>query len=407
MRSRLAALDVYYGWVVAGACFLAAGSLFGMTYSFSIFFDSLRAAFDASPARVSVVFGVQTFVIYVGGAALGRALDRIGPRRLLAVGAALLAAGLAGAARSGDYWTLVATYGVVTGLGMSCCYVVAYATVPTWFQRRRGLANGIAAAGLGAGLLVIAPTASWLVSTVGWRAAYDALAVGLAAVLAVAVFLLADRPADVGADRSVEFTEPERTGGDGRVRDTVFSVPFLFVVLGWVGVYATLYVLVNHLVPYAAELGVRWAGVTAISAVGVATTVARLGIGAVSDRMGRVRIFVACSALMALSLLALPLVRGPYALVGLAVLFGVGYGGNGALLSPLVADLFGTADIGTLYGVASVAFAVAGLLAPPLASLGFQRLGTYTPVFLAVGVVGLAGTAAVAVAGWTASESAA
>lgn len=404
MRERLAGLGFYYGWIVVAACFVSAGCLFGMTYSFSVFFDALRGEFAVSPARVSLVFGVQTAAIYVGGAGLGRALDRVGPRKLLAVGALLLSGGMLVAARADSYALLVAGYGLTTGLGMSCCYVVAYATVPSWFGRRRGFANGIAAAGLGAGLLVVVPASSWLLGRLGWRGAFDALAVGLFAVLVLATLVLAARPETVGADLAVEFPDGRGDDGDGggSVRATVLSFPFLFVVLGWAGVYATLYVLVNHLVPFAAEQGVRWAGVTAISALGVATSAARLAIGYVSDRTGRVRVFVACSVLMGLCLLALPFAEGPPAILAVAVVFGVGYGGNGALLSPLVADLFGLDDIGTLYGVASVAFALAGLTAPPLATAAFESLGEYTLVFLVTGLVGLLGAGFVAAAGHTA-----
>jgi MFS family permease len=403
VRTRLADADFYYGWVVVAACFLAAGSLFGMTYSFSVFFDALRADFAVSPARISLVFGVQTAAIFVGGAGLGRAFDRFGPRKLLAAGAVLLAGGMLVAARAETYALLVGGYGLVTGLGMGCCYVVAYATVPTWFERRRGFANGIAAAGLGAGLLVVTPTASWLVSAVGWRATFDALALGLFCTLAVATYLLAASPESVGADPSVEFTdESDGTAMDSSLRGIIRSLPFAFVVAGWAGVYGTLYVLVNHLVPFAAEQGVRWAGVTAISALGVATSVARLVVGYSSDRTDRVTVFVACSALMAVCLLALPFARSAVSLIAVAVVYGVGYGGTGALLSPFIADLFGLDDIGTLYGVASVAFAVAGLSAPPLATAAVDPLGGYPLVFLATGVVGLVGTGFVAAAGWTA-----
>ena len=166
--------------------------------------------------------------------------------------------------------------------------------------------------------------------------------------------------------------------------------------------YATLYVLVNHLVPFAASLGVRWAGVTGISALGVGTSVARLVVGYTSDRTDRAKVFVACAGLMTACLLVLPFAGSTAALVGVAVVYGVGYGGTGALLSPFVADLFGVDDIGTLYGVASVAFAVSGLTAPPVATAAVGTVGGYTPVFLATGLVGLLGTGFVAAAGWTA-----
>jgi len=407
VRGRLAE-RTYYGWIVAGCCFVAAGVMFGMTYSFSVFFDPLLSSFPVRLARISLVYGLQTFVVFVGAAGLGGALDRVGPRRLLAAGAVFLAAGLVGASYSSSYAALLATYGVVTGLGMGALYVAAYATVPLWFDRRRGAATGLASAGLGAGLLVVAPTAAELIARGGWRSALRALAAGFLVVLAAATYLMADRHGDVGADPAVEFPAGRSgaaTGvGDWRARlaavgDRVRSVPFALVVAGWALVYATLYVLVNHVVPFAERAGMRWAGVATLTVVGVSTSAARLTVGPASDRIGRVRIFVACSAVMGAGLLALPFAREPVALFAVAVCFGVGYGGNGALLSPLIADLFGTDQLGTLYGLASVAFAVAGLAAPPLATVGYGGLGSYRPVFLVTGALGLVGAVCIGAAG--------
>ncbi|MFC6836465.1 MFS transporter [Halomarina ordinaria] len=411
MRSRLAK-RVYYGWVVAACCFVSSGIMFGMTYSFSVFFDALLGAFDASPARISLVFGVQTFAIYAGAALLGGALDRFGPRRILLLGTLLLGGGLYGTGLSASYPVLVATYGLVTGVGMGCLYLVAYAVVPHWFRRRRGTATGFASAGLGVGMLLIAPGSAELIARYGWRGAFRTLAVVLTALLLLAVLFLADSPGSVGADRSHEFpgesASAERAGRPaldggvepiGGVRETVRSLPFALVVLGWTLIYAPLFVLVNHAVPFAGDLGARWAGVLALSVIGFTTSAARLGIGFGADRVGRVRVFVVSSSLMGVSLLALPFAGGPVGLLAVATCFGIGYGGNGALLSPLVADLFGAEQLGALYGIVSLAFGVAGLFASPLASVGYETFGSYLPVFLVVGAVGLAGAACIEGAG--------
>ncbi|WP_435195643.1 MFS transporter [Natronomonas sp. EA1] len=399
MRTALAD-RIYYGWVVAIACFTACGVLFGLTYSFSVFFDSLSASFPVSPARISLVFGIQSATIYVGGAFLGGVLDWLGPRRVLAAGTVLLGGGMLAASAADSYLLFVVTYGLVVGLGMSCCYLVAYAVLPLWFGERRGTATGFASAGLGAGLLVIAPASVELIEAVGWRGAYQVLGLGLGAVLALATLVLADSPESVGADLTREFPDGQPTTDGGfdvsAVSQTVTSLPFLLVIAGWAAIYATLYVLMNHVVPFARIEGIAWAGVTAISVIGVTTSAARLAVGAASDRVGRVSLFVACSASMGVAMLALPYVPGAWGLLLVAVGFGVAYGGNGALLSPLVADLFGSARLGTLYGIASVAFAISGLLAPPLATLGLERFGSYTPVFLGVGVVGVVGAACIA-----------
>jgi MFS family permease len=407
LRVRLAPSGVYYGWIIAGACSLAAATMFGATYSFSVFADALLSAFPATRATVSLVFGVQTAVIYLASPMVGALADRHGGRRVLAAGAALLAGGLLWAASSQSLAELGVAYGVVAGLGLSAVYVVAYSTVPKWFHRRRGLANGLATAGLGVGLVVVPPLADRLLAAFGWRGAYVAMAGLFLAMLALVVAVFADEPAAVDADPAREFPEgrPEAaTGGwaeqAGAVLTSVRTPAFALVLAGWTFVYGTLYVLMAHVVPFATDAGLgRAAGVTAIAVVGVTTSAARLALGYASDRIGRVRMFVACSLVMGATVPAFVFASAPPALWALAVVFGVGYGGNGALLSPLVADLFGTENLTALYGSLSVAFALAGLAAPPLAGLAFEATGSYVVPFVGVGVVGVLGAGCIAAAG--------
>ncbi|MFC6988769.1 MFS transporter [Haloplanus sp. GCM10025708] len=204
----------YYGWVVAVACLLAATAVFGLTYSFGVFFERMLDAFAASRARISLVFGVQMFVLYVGATASGGLVDRYGPRRMLLVGTALLVAGLLATSRSQSFLGLLAAYGLVTALGLSIVYVVAYASVPRWFDRRRGAAQGLATAGLGLGLVAIPPAADSLIQSVGWRSAFVALAAGVGGVCLVVSLLFADDPEDVGADPNVEFPDGRTDGSE-------------------------------------------------------------------------------------------------------------------------------------------------------------------------------------------------
>lgn len=410
IRRRLAA-RVYYGWVIAVACLLGSVVVFGTTYSFGVFFEAMLGAFEASRATLSLVFGVHTFVLYVGATVAGGLVDRYGPRRMLLAGGAVLVCGLAATSRVRTFGGLVAVYGVVVSLGLSVLYVVAYATVPRWFGRRRGTANGLATAGLGVGLVVVSPAAAALIDAVGWRGAYVALAGGIALLVGVVALLFADRPEDVGADPSPEFPSAASDGRRDRgvdadaLRAVVRTPSFLLVFVGWVFVYGVLYVVINHLVLHVTDVGLpRSVGVTAIAVLGVATTLARLGLGTLSDRIGRVRLFVACSTLMALSTLALGGLGTPVPIFVAVATFGVGYGGNGALLSPLVADLFGGERLNTLYGALSIAFAISGLAAPPLAGVAVERLGSYAPVFAAFGVAGVVGAGCIHLAGRVATD---
>jgi MFS family permease len=400
---------VYPGWSVASGCFLGILVMFGVSYSFGVFLTPIQRDLELARSGVSLIFSLQTGVIYVAAAALGIAADRYGVRRMLAFGTAAFLAGVVLTVLVRSFPALLFAYGIVTAIGLSAIYVVSYATVPRWFERRRGLATGLATSGLGVGMVAIPAAAEVLIGRLGWRGALLSIAVCATVVLVVATLLIRDSPADLdpGADLSGEFpdgyTEAEpfdRTTYRTELWTIVASRRFVLVFVGWIGVYATIFVVFVHLVAHAAELGVgERAGVIAFAVMGVTTGFARIVVGWLSDRVGRFRTFVACSATMAVATLALPAVGSMGSLLAFAVVFGVAYGGNGALLSPLTADLFGRANPNAVFGLVSLSFAVSGVVAPWGAGLIYDLQGAYTLAFLLAGSIGLVGSGLVWLAG--------
>ena len=398
---------VYRGWSVVAGGFVGAFVVFGLTYTFGVFLEPMQREFGLTRAGISLVFSLQTLVVYVGAAILGVAADRYGVRPLLVVGTVLFAVGGIWTAYADTYAGVLVAYGVLTAVGLGAIYVVSYATVPRWFQRRRGLAAGIATAGLGVGMVVLPPAASVLIEAAGWRAALLVLVVASTLAVLAVVPLFADDPASAGVATGREFRggPPEFGATDWttyrrEVAAVATSRPFLLVFVGWVFVYATMYVVLVHMVPHAGEIGLgERTGALALAVIGATTGLARIGVGGLSDRLGRVRTFVVCAAGMALATLALSLVETTVGLFAVAVGFGICYGGNGALLSPLTVDLFGAANPNAILGLVSLSFAVSGLFAPWAAGVVFDATGGYGPAFVGVGLIGLGGAGLVATAG--------
>ncbi|WP_336037433.1 MFS transporter [Halobacterium yunchengense] len=403
--------DVYAGWLVVAGCFLGSFVVFGLSYSFGVFFDPVLEAFGAPRSTTSTAFGVQTVALYVGAVGVGALVDRYGPRRALAAAALVLCAGLLATSRTTSLPAFVLTYGVVTGAGLSVVFVVAYATPARWFDRRVGLASGLASAGLGVGMLVVSPAAAALVARVGWRDALVWLAVGVAVALGAATALVREDPGS-GAPPAGEFPDGVDTDDARTLRalfDAVAGVArtpaFALTFLGWIAVFGSLYVVLVNLVVYGTDVGLsRTAGATALSVLGAASAAGRVAIGFFGDRLGRVRVFVACSAAMGAFTAALAAVDSALGLWTFAAAFGLAYGGNGALLAPLTAHLFGRANINAVFGLVSTSFAVSGLVAPYLAGVGYESFGSYDPVFAATGAVAVAGALAVFAADRTRSE---
>lgn len=236
-----------------------------------------------------------------------------------------------------------------------------------------------------------------------------AIALTAAALCFIFTALFADRPADVGADPTVEFgdgrspfeTPDVRTDGQARptLLNTITSAPFLFVFLSWVLLSAPVYTVISHIVSYATIIGIgRSEGVLALTTVGVTATIARFGVGSLADRVGRVQTFIVCTSILGTAMIGVALAPTVAVFIGTIVVFGIGYGGCGSLFSPLIADLFGHDDLNTMFAVMSLAFAVAGLTAPPLAGLGYEITGGYTWAFLITGIGAIVGAGCVAIA---------
>lgn len=401
------AAHVYYGWIIVFACMLASIAVFGTTYAFGVFFDAFIREFAVSRTILAVVFGLQTALIYCTGVAAGQYIDQHGRRQTAAVSGGLLTVGLVWTALARSYIELLFGFGIVAAVGMGGLYVVGYASVPLWFEQRRGTATGIASAGLGVGLIVVPPSVNVLITTVGWRGAMIALAVTVGILSAVVSFLFADDPADVGAEIRVDLNDDEPSessanvvkSGSDRVRAVITSSRFLLVFIGWMLVFSPLYVVLSHVVLYTDAVGFgRSVGVLAITVIGLATTGARLGLGVLSDRMGRLRTFVLCGTLMGLATVGLAVAPAAIVFLAIVIVFGIGYGGCGGLLGALVADLFGNARLNTLFTLMSLSLGVAGIVAPPVAGIIFERMGGYALAFIGFGSGGVIGAGCIALA---------
>lgn len=407
VRMRLVRTDIYYGWFVVAACFISALVTYGTIYSFGTFFAHILTEFDQSFAGTSLIFSLQSIVMFSSAAILGFFIDRYGARRLFPVGATLIVLGLLGASQLPLYIGVVLSYGGVAAVGFAITYVIAYATVPRWFDRRKGFATGIATSGTGAGLLVISPFASVLIDLYGWRTAYFLLMLVFIGLLTVAWIIIVDNPNDLGVDVAVEFVDDDPETAVARSARTQFrnvtavarSPTFALLFIGLLFVYVPFYVLIVYLVEFATNVGVgREVGVLAISIIGGVSIVGRFSVGFLADRFGIIRLYLLSTLVMAGTVIALAYGRTPFVVLGLAVIYGIGYGGAGALMAPLITELFGRIDINTLFGMVNVAFAIAGSAVPYLAGYGYDLAGTFVLIFIASGTTAIVGTGLVLIA---------
>lgn len=377
--------------VVAGAFVLDLIG-FGAIYSHAAFAEDIAASFSAARGAVTLTFALATATCFFVGAVSGPLADRFGARWPALAGMLMLALGLVAAARAESLLELHLGYGVLVGIGAGLAHVPAMAAVQRRFVRRRGLASGIAACGVGFGIVLVPPLSEVLLAVGTWRSAF--LTCGLLAAFAgvMAALLLPGAPSDPAVLRHRAPPAP-RTGASRR---KALATAYAGTLLISFAVNLPFVLLVGT----ARDLGVgRHEAVALVGIIGIGTLLGRMVVAAIADRVGRREMFLACCAGLALSMALWPVAAEHAALEVFAVAFGVLQGGFVSLLPPFVADRFGADALGRKLGIFFTSRAIALLCAPPAVVAAAGLSGTMTAPLLAVAALAGIGTAMLAAVG--------
>jgi MFS family permease len=387
-----------YAWVVVWATFFALAIIFGVSYSFAAFFASFAGEFNAQRADVSLVFGLSGGVYFVFGAGAGMLADRFGPRAVTCAGMLLIAAGLLLCSFAGSMAMVYGAYGVGVGLGIALVYTPSIACVQPWFTQRRGLAAGLASAGIGAGTVAVPLIATAAISLLQWRGAMRAMAVGVLVLGVCATWLLRRAPA-ASAARSDQIPGLSLKQA---LRDRRFWWLYASIVLAAPSMFSPF----AHVSAAARDMGIDAASaVGLVGLIGIGSLVGRFVIGALADRLGRTLTLLLMQVSMGLCFLAW-FGAGSYpVLVFFALWFGLSYGGIVSLLPAISMDLFGARAVAGIIGTLYSGAALGNLLGPVLAGAVFDHTGSYVPVLWAC--MGLSALAAAASARLLASRAAA
>jgi predicted MFS family arabinose efflux permease len=291
-----------------------------------VLIDPLHSEFGWSHGTISAAVSVNLVLYGVISPFAAALMERFGMRRVVTAGLLLVAAGSGLTVFVTEPWQLVLLWGVCIGVGTGATALAFVATVTgRWFVRHRGLVSGVLTAAQSAGGLVFLPLMASLSSSHGWRPASLVVTAGALLVVPLVVFLLRDRPGDVGtvalgADPDAPEPPAPPTGGAVRhalsvLRDAARTGPFWLLACGFAICGATTVGLVNtHFVPAAHDHGMpatTAAGLLAV--VGVFDVAGTIASGWFTDRIDPRRLLVAYYLLRGASLTVLPILLGPSA----------------------------------------------------------------------------------------------
>ena len=382
---------LFYGWVVVVAFLITLTTVVGTRLSFGVFFKSIESEFDLTRAATSAVFSTHMILCCVFAILGGWALDRYGPRIIILLMALISGFSLLLTGQTNSLWQLFITYSLLLSIGSGGLFPVTASTVSRWFDKKRGLALGIATSGVGLGTVVMAPFATFLISTFDWRMAYIVMGVIVWLIVIPLSRLLKKDPYEIGAlpDGADSLSE-DITNQKNNIRLTDLSLQqalrtrsFWLIILIWLFFATCMSLVFTHLVPHVTDIGFS-AGeaATVLSLIGGAAVAGRVLMGIASDRIGRKLTGSICTLLQAGAMLWLIWSQDLWMLYLFALVFGFAFGGMSPGLAALIGDTFGLRNIGSILGVLEVGFGTGGAIGPVIGGLIFDVNNSYTVAFL-------------------------
>lgn len=373
--------------MIVAVLFAIGAFIFGGTISTpGVFFAPLIKEFGWSHARVSSLASAITLGTIPGSIAAGFLLERIDARIPITSGAALTTASLLLASQANSYFPLLfSCFFAGLGVGMATLLPISL-VIANWFREKRGIAMGVAVAGISVGGMVMVQLAAAAIRAGGWRAGYVALALPILLIaVPLTVVLVRTRPPDphggvIKQSKEVLSSPPELEGFSLaeaiRIRSfwLIAAATFLFAF--------TVYGILTQLVVYL--IGIGYQPSTAAIVLGLMLGLNAAGkviFGIAADRVGARLPMAVSFAIIAGGIVLLLCSRAGFLLATFLAVYGPAWGAPLALIPLLTMESLGLKHYGSLGGILRIAEATGAVLGPLTLGRIFDLTNTYGPAF--------------------------
>ena len=390
-------------WVIVAAGLIMSAAM-GIRQTFGLFIGPF--SFDRGMPVTQIAFAIALHNLVWGFAQpfAGAAADRHGAAPVVAFGAATFAAGLALAAYAWSSWTLVLGLGVLVGIGISCTSfgVVLSAVGRVATAEQRSLAMGIASAGGSLGQVLMVPLAQVVREHGGVATSLIVLAFVMLAAAPLGIVLDRRSGADAGAALAARgnasastAASTSATPASPSLRDALAQAAhhrgYRLLTLGFFTCGFQLAFIATHLPGYLflchMPLGL---GATALALIGLFNMVGSWACGWLGGRYRQQFVLgwlylIRGAAIAAFFMLP----KSTLSVVLFAAVMGLTWLGTVPLTSGLVAKVFGTRHLGTLFGVCFLSHQLGSFLGAWLGGYVFDVTGSYSLVWGATAIASL------------------
>jgi MFS family permease len=379
---------IFFGWYIVGATLLF--SMFNsvlFAYGFTTFLTPMSKMYGWTFAEISLASSLRGLETGLLDPFVGMASDRWSARKLVFIGIVITALGIIVFGMATNLPILYLGF-ILAGLGSALgINIVPMTVISRWFKKNIGKANGILAAGMGAGGL-FAPLLVVGIDALGWKTFVIYLALGFLVFGLPLSFLFRDRPQAYGMEPDGQPDGSEKGSAISAIgltfRQALKTRTFWFIGIAQMLQMVAMHSIAVHQMPYLTSLGMeRSSAALAITIFSIVSLVSRLSYGVLADIFAKKYVLVISTALTTVGLILFETLNGnSFAFVALfAVVYGTGAGGAMALRAPVIREYFGVKQFGAIFGLSALMVTMGGVVGAPLTGLVFDTRGSYQPIW--------------------------
>jgi len=398
-KSEIRLWRFYYGWIIVGVAMVSMAFWFGIRATFSVFYVALLEEFSWGRGEAAGVQSMALISYTIMAPIVGGLIDRFGPRRIIVPGILLLASGLILCSSIKTLRQFYLIYGVIVATGVTTIAIVSYTTILAhWFEKRRGLANGLAVSGMGLGTFIFVPLSQHSISLFGWRPTFVIFG-GL--VLSVLLFLnalfLRHKPQELGlcVDGVKEYEQPKEQKLDAKdsawsetdwtISSAFKTGQFWYLMLFPFLAATVIYVILVHHVRFLVDQGIdKTTAALIFGLLGIISLVFRIFWGWLSDYIGREKTYTLGSMFIFLGIFSLVLLQiygGRLFVISFIIFFGAGWGVTAPMFMSVAADLFKGKGFGLIYGILEGVIGIGGAFGAWVPGFIFDNTQSYQLAF--------------------------
>jgi OFA family oxalate/formate antiporter-like MFS transporter len=377
-------------FIVLAACFFTIFTSYASRYGYGILLPEMLAPLDITKTEAGVIYASFFIAYTVFSPIVGLLGDRYDARLIITSFVVMLGAGTFLMAYSSSV-TQASIFFVLAGIGSAACWAPVMAVAQRWTtDKNRGKTLAFIDIGSSFSLIAASTAVPAIVVAEDWQAGWMGLgALGLA-VAVLDFFTMKNPKREQLASNPGEPASKEKEPFGATYGKLFRDKKFWLIGLAYLLAGFMIIIPFTFLSTYAVqERSFSYEGASRlVTIIGVGTIAGKLALGPLSDKAGRLKVLLLCTALVAAG--ALGMASGQRVmLISAVAVFSLGEGALWALYAALAADIFSKEYAGGIVGLWTVFLGVGSIIAPVLAGQAADATGTLVWAFVLAGAAAI------------------